>query len=103
MFSTADIFYSGIFTCSVITKRGNPFIGVDDYQLRRYREIEDTIAWICMKEKKEKCKRRVKTTKQFKILTKIPHSCVPNVSRNWNQKENGDVQKKVREYVSDPV
>ena len=54
-------------------KTGNRCIVVDGYQLRRYREKEDSVTWVCVKEKKEKCKGRIKTTKQFKVLTKIPH------------------------------
>lgn len=85
------------------TKRGNTCIVVDNYQLRRYREKEDIIIWVCLKEKKEKCKGRVKTTKQFEVVSKIPHTCVPNVAEIEVKKIMEKCKKRVREDVSVPV
>lgn len=48
-------------------------------------------------------KMQVKTTKQFEVVSKIPHTCVPNVAEIEVKKKMEKCNQRFREDVSVPV
>jgi hypothetical protein len=55
------------------------------------------------KDKCDKCKGRVKTNLQYKIVSKTDHSCVPNLAGMEVKVKLDNCRKRAREDVSLPV
>jgi hypothetical protein len=55
---------------------------------------------VCVKDKCGKCEGKLKTTLQYEIVSKIDHSCVPNLAGMEVKVKLGNCRKRAREDVS---
>lgn len=85
------------------TKTGKPSLVLEGYQYRVHRKNEKCISWVCVKDKKEKCKGSLKTTIQYEVLQQMAHTCIPNVAEVEVKKAIINCKKRVRDKVSVPV
>jgi len=78
------------------TTKGKPLAIFNGYQFRKYRQNENVTVWVCLKEKKDKCKGRMRT-KNIEIIHFSDNSCKPDVATS-EVKNNLIMQtKRVRE------
>ncbi|GBO42848.1 hypothetical protein AVEN_218369-1 [Araneus ventricosus] len=87
----------------MLTNKGKPCLILDGYQHRINVKKKDTISWLCLKNEKNKCKRRMKTNHQNIILSKKEHSCVPNLQEIDVKKTMQKCRKRVREEIFMPM
>lgn len=89
----------------ITTKKGKPSLVFGMYSYRVHKTTQEYISWLCIKEKKSKCRGRVKTTLQHAIIpaTTMEHSCVPNKAELDVNRARHNCRKRAREEVSVPV
>ncbi|KAK9721973.1 FLYWCH zinc finger domain [Popillia japonica] len=79
------------------TTKGKPSLTHEGYQSRKYRENNKCIiTWICIYEKKENCKGRLKS-KSNEVLSVCEHTCKPNVAAIEIKTQMCKVKKRARE------
>ena len=78
----------------LLTLMKKPLLIVNGYQHRMHRKSEKFIWWICLKERRTKCTRKVKTSLDYKMVSCSEHSCEPKETNIEIIKNNSKVQKK---------
>jgi len=61
------------------TTKGKPLAIFNGYQFRKYRQNENGTVWVCLNEKKDKCKGRMRT-KNIEIIYFSDHSYKPETA-----------------------
>lgn len=89
----------------ITTKKGKPSLVFGGYSYRVHKTTQENISWLCIKEKKSKCRGRVKTSVLHEIIpgTTTEHSCVPNQAELDVNRARHNCRKRAREEVSVPV
>ena len=61
------------------------------------------ISWVCVKDKCSKCKRKLKSTLEYEIVSKTDHSCVANLAGMEVKVKLDNCRKRAGEGVCVPV
>lgn len=85
------------------TSKGKPSLVINGYQHRLHRKFKETISWLCIKSKKEKCKGSVTTDFNHAVIRRNDHSCIPNIAEIEVKKTMENCKKRVKNDVSIPV
>lgn len=79
------------------TTKGKPLALFKGYQYRRHRECkENVVSWLCVKEKSEKCKGRMKS-KYGSVLEEFEHICKPDEAAVEVKQKLSSIRKRARE------
>lgn len=79
------------------TTKGKPSVTLNGYQYRKHRTNKnDTVSWLCIKERTEKCRGRLKT-KEREVLSVSEHICKANVAEIEVNKHFASMKKRLRE------
>lgn len=81
------------------TTKVKPLAIYNGYQFRKYRQNENGTVWVCLNEKKEKCKGRMRV-KNGEIIDFAEHLCKPDVAACEVKKHFDNARKRVREESS---